>query len=69
MDGQVDVCMDGQMDVWMEGWMEYVKERGQEQCCCGFTGGHRLQGSEVGNKAIAHSLGDVCVCVCVYACM
>ena len=33
-----------------------------------FTGGHGLQGSEVGNKAIAHSCGDMRVCLRLSVC-
>lgn len=40
----------------MDGW---IRCRGDDRNSVAvlFTGGHRLQGSEAGNKAIAHSCG------------
>ena len=47
---------DGWMDGWMDGW-SVCRGEDRNSVVVLFTGGHRLQGSEAGNKAIAHSCG------------
>ncbi len=43
-------------DGWIDGWSKCMRED-RSSVVVLFTGGHRLQGSEASNKAIAHSCG------------
>lgn len=49
----------GREDV--DGWRDGVRDMTGTMLPCGFTGGHRLQRSETGNKTIAHSCGTASI--------